>query len=39
MSKFFTSILIGQLVEQGLCSYDDKISQYLEESILRNLHI
>ncbi|VEF46086.1 beta-lactamase [Bacillus freudenreichii] len=39
VSKLFTSVLFGQFVEQGLCSYDDKISQYLEEDVLRNLHI
>lgn len=39
VSKLFTSVLFGQLVEQGICSYDDKISQYLEADLLRNLHI
>src|SRR5690606_31351125 len=39
VSKLFTSVLFGQLVEKGLCSYEDKISQYLEENLLRNLHI
>ena len=39
ISKLFTGVLIGQLVEQGLCSYEDKISQYLDAEILTNLHI
>jgi D-alanyl-D-alanine carboxypeptidase len=39
VSKLFTSVLFGLLVEQGLCSYEDKISQYLDADILKNLHI
>jgi D-alanyl-D-alanine carboxypeptidase len=39
VSKLFTSVLFGQLVEQGLCSYEDNISQYLDADILKNLHI
>lgn len=39
VSKLFTSVLFGQLVEQGLCSYEDKISQYLDAVILKDLHI
>src|SRR5690625_4141571 len=39
VSKLFTSVLFGQLVEQGLCNYDDKILQYLEKDLLKNLHI
>lgn len=39
MSKLFTSVLFGQLVEQGLCSYEDKISRYLEADLLKNLHV
>jgi D-alanyl-D-alanine carboxypeptidase len=39
VSKLFTAILIGQLVEQGLCSYEDKVSQYVDPDILKNLHI
>lgn len=39
ISKLFTSVLFGQLVEQGFCSYEDKISKYLEADILQDLHI
>ncbi|GFN33184.1 serine hydrolase domain-containing protein [Paenibacillus xylaniclasticus] len=39
VSKLFAAVLVGQLVEQGLCSYEDKISQYLEEDLLKDLHI
>ncbi|MFD2445002.1 serine hydrolase domain-containing protein [Bacillus sp. CGMCC 1.16607] len=39
VSKLFTSVLFAQLVEQGICSYEDKIAQYLDEDILKNLHI
>ncbi|MEH7224802.1 serine hydrolase [Bacillus sp. JJ1566] len=39
ISKLFTSVLIGQLVEQGQCSYEDQISKYLDAEILTNLHI
>ncbi|KGR79836.1 serine hydrolase domain-containing protein [Ureibacillus manganicus] len=39
ISKLFTSVLFGQLVEQGYCSYEDKISKYLDAEILTNLHI
>ena len=39
ISKLFTSVLFGQLVEQGFCSYEDKISRYLDSEVLNNLHI
>ncbi|MHC0038556.1 serine hydrolase domain-containing protein [Pseudoneobacillus sp. C159] len=39
ISKLFTSVLFGQLVEQGYCSYEDKISRFLDEDLLKNLHI
>ncbi|MEH7385869.1 serine hydrolase [Bacillus sp. JJ1521] len=39
ISKLFTSVLFGQLVEQGFCSYEDKISRYLDSDLLNNLHI
>ncbi|RUL52160.1 MULTISPECIES: serine hydrolase [Lysinibacillus] len=39
ISKLFTSVLFAQLIEQGHCSYEDKISKYLEIDILNNLHI
>ncbi|WP_442598643.1 serine hydrolase domain-containing protein [Neobacillus sp. D3-1R] len=39
ISKLFTSVIFGQLVEQDLCSYEDKISQYLDSDLLNNLHI
>jgi D-alanyl-D-alanine carboxypeptidase len=39
ISKLFTAVLFGQLVEQGFCTYEDKISRYIDEDILKNLHI
>ncbi|MFS0861065.1 serine hydrolase domain-containing protein [Fredinandcohnia sp. 179-A 10B2 NHS] len=39
ISKLFTSVLFGKLVEQGLCMYEDKISKYLEEDVLHKLHV
>ncbi|MGE6631625.1 serine hydrolase domain-containing protein [Bacillus sp. NPDC077027] len=39
VSKLFTAVLFGQLIEQGVCSYDDNISRYLHADILTNLHI
>lgn len=39
ISKLFTSVLFGQLVEQGFCAYDDKISKYLDADLLKDLHI
>jgi CubicO group peptidase (beta-lactamase class C family) len=34
MNKMFTSVALAQLVEQGKLSWDDKLSQYLDESWL-----
>jgi D-alanyl-D-alanine carboxypeptidase len=39
VSKLFTSVLFGQLVEKDLCSYDDRISQYLDAEVLSDLHV
>lgn len=39
ISKLFTSVLFGQLIEQGLVTYEYKIAHYLEVDILNNLHI
>ncbi|MDZ5472943.1 serine hydrolase [Bacillus sp. 31A1R] len=38
ISKLFTSVLFGQFIEQGICSYEDKISKYLDADILNGLH-
>ena len=34
MNKMFTAVALAQLVEQGKLTYDDKVSQYLDESWL-----
>jgi CubicO group peptidase (beta-lactamase class C family) len=39
VSKLFTAVLYGQLVEKGLCSFEDNIAQYLEAELLNELHI
>jgi len=39
VSKLFTAVLIGQFVEQGLCSYEDAVSQYLAPEIQDQLHV
>jgi D-alanyl-D-alanine carboxypeptidase len=39
VSKLFTSVLFGQLVEKGLCSYEDRISHFLEADVLNKLHV
>ncbi|MER3114521.1 serine hydrolase domain-containing protein [Bacillus altitudinis] len=39
VSKLFTAVLFGQLVEQDRCSYDDPISRYIQADVLENLHI
>jgi len=39
VSKLFTAVLIGMLVEQGELSFDDPISMYVDQDLLRGLHI
>jgi len=39
VGKLFTSVIVGVLFEQGKLSYDDKITPYLDEDLLQNLHI
>ncbi|MFD0620132.1 serine hydrolase domain-containing protein [Paenibacillus sp. GCM10027629] len=38
ISKLFTSVLIGMLVEKGQLAYEDPISRYLDEDLLHQLH-
>ncbi|MBC2699872.1 MAG: serine hydrolase [ANME-2 cluster archaeon] len=39
IGKLFTSVLIGILVEKGMISYEDTITQFLDNDLLHNLHI
>lgn len=39
VSKLFTSVLIGILVEKGMVSFEDPISSYIDADLLRGLHI
>jgi CubicO group peptidase (beta-lactamase class C family) len=39
IGKLFTSVLVGILVEQGKLSYEDIITQFLDEDVLHNLHV
>lgn len=39
IGKLFTSLVIGILVENGVLSYEDEISKYIEDDILDNLHV
>lgn len=39
IGKLFTSVLIGVLVEKGMISYEDTITQFLDKNLLHNLHI
>lgn len=39
ITKLFTAVLIGKLVEQGKISFEDHISSFLDHSILDNLHV
>jgi len=38
VSKLFTSVLIGMLVERGQLAYEDPISRYLDDELLDRLH-
>jgi len=38
-TKLFTTAIILQLKEKGILNLDDKISKYLDSSILNGLHI
>lgn len=39
IGKTFTSTAISVLVEQGKLKFEDKISEYLPDTILKNLHV
>jgi Beta-lactamase class C and other penicillin binding proteins len=39
IGKLFTSVLIGILVEKGMISYEDTITQFLDNNLSHNLHI
>lgn len=39
VGKLFTSTIISILFEKGELSFDDKISNYLDKELLKNLHI
>lgn len=39
IDKLLISVLIGLLVEQGRLSYDDPIANFIDSSILQDLHI
>ena len=39
ISKLFTSTLIALLVEDSKVTYDDLISEYIEDDLLSNLHL
>jgi len=39
IGKLFTSVLIGILVEKGMISYEDTITQFLDNNLWHNLHI
>lgn len=39
VGKLFTSVVIALLAERGLLSYEDRIVQYLDEDVIRGLHV
>ena len=39
VGKLFTSTIVSLLHEQGVLSFEDKISQYLDHELMDNLHI
>lgn len=39
VGKLFTSTIVSLLHEQGVLSFDDKISQYLDHELMNKLHI
>ena len=39
VGKLFTSTIISILVEKGELSFDDSINNYLDEDLLKNLHL
>jgi len=39
VGKLFTSVLIGILVENEMITYEDTITPYLDNELLKNLHI
>ncbi len=39
VGKLFTATLVSMLHDKGLLSYDDKIAQYLDPELVRDLHV
>ena len=39
VGKLFTATLISMLNDQGLLAFDDKIEKYLDEDLMRGLHV
>lgn len=39
VGKLFTSVLISMLYEMGKLSFEDRLKSYLNEDLLRNLHV
>lgn len=39
IGKLFTSVLIAILVEKGMVSYEDTIAEYLDDDLLKDLHV
>ena len=39
IGKLFTSVLVGILFEKGELSYEDRITQYLDDDLIHNLHV
>ncbi|XMB66953.1 serine hydrolase [Mycoplasmatota bacterium zrk1] len=39
IGKMFTSVLLGVLVEKKMVSFDDFLSSYLDEELLKDLHV
>lgn len=39
VGKLFTATIIGMLHDNGKLSFDDKITKYMDEELMRNLHV
>jgi D-alanyl-D-alanine carboxypeptidase len=39
VGKLFTATLTGRLHDKGMLRFDDKIAQYLDEDVMRGLHV
>jgi len=39
VGKLFTSVLVAMLYEKGHLSFDDKISKFLDDDLMRELHV